>query len=263
MRNSISEKKYFFSLFFFSFLFLTFSVEPVWAVKVSNIEIIPSALVYNDQFECVFTVDFDESNLACGLLGINDPDTKKPWDICPKTGNLGHRYTEGNKRHYNCVAGSQTGIPAPGRYRIVAWRFYSDGAYGDVVASKEVTILSQAPPTNTPVPAQRPSPSPTQTIVPTVTSPIAPQPSLGERPAIVFSPTQGVQPTISFSQVQNRIPSISGKPSFVFPSLPFNSIISYTQTIAGKTVSLGNATFFAGRDFFFQVLTNFFSETSF
>ena len=291
IKKIIAEK---IKIILFSFTFLLFSYSPVHAVNVSNIEINPSTPAYNEMFECVLTVDVDESNLACDMLRLTDPDTTKPWDICPKRDILGHRYTSGNQRYYNCIADSSTGVPGPGTYRIVAWRFYSDGMYGDVIAQKEITIREKPLPTSTPRPSSTPyptkSPTPRPTRTPTpiriptsirTPTPILIPPTI--TPIIVASPTlTGFPPTPLPSQfivepTSPRIyPTVDFYPIHDKPlSLPSNTtsgynigtiIFSVSSKIGKGTISLieiGKGGLDQTSNFLIQVISNFIRETSF
>lgn len=161
MINILQKKvNYFlFLIFFLSFIFFAKNVS--YAVTVTSFEINPSSPTYNSLFDCVIGLDIDYSNIACGLrpLGSN----QKPWDICPKKGETGHRYTENNKRYYKCIANSETNVPIPGKYEIVTWEFWADGAEGKALFSKEINIINQPPPTTAPTATPRPTSTPIPT----------------------------------------------------------------------------------------------------
>ncbi len=251
-------------LFVFGFLLLASSVQ---AVTVSNVEINPSSPVWGQKFECILTVDIDDSNLACDLLPINAPDTQKPIDICPKLPGLGYQKTEGSRRHYSCLADSSTGVAGPGRYRIVAWRFYGDGETGDVIYSKNIEILNTPPPSNTPYPTptyiNTPTRFPTATTVPVLSPNISPTVSL--------NPTSFNQPTVFFptgrSPLVSPTSTDSKKPAFT--SLPdFGSLLKVNiPEKAAKAASLikdkVNETSSSIYEFFKKVIINFINETSF
>ncbi len=233
-------------------------------------------------FECVLTVDVDESNLACDMLRLTDPDTTKPWDICPKRDILGHRYTSGNQRHYNCIADSSTGVPGPGTYRIVAWRFYSDGMYGDIIAQKEITIREKPLPTSTPRPSNTPIPSKSPIPRPThIPTPILIPPTI--TPIVIASPIlTGFFPTPTSSQfiVEPTLPKIYptvdfypirdkplGLPSKTTSGYNIGAIIFSVSSKIGKgTISLieiGKGGLSQSSNFIITVISNFIRETSF
>lgn len=235
-------------------IFFLFSYSPVHAVNVSNIEINPPSPAYGEKFDCIFTVDYDESMLACDMLRLNDPDTIHPWDICPKRDDLGHRYTTGNQRFYHCVADQSTGVPGPGTYRIVAWRFYSDGMYGDVIAQKEIVIRDKPLPSSTPrpsntsYPTKSPTPRPTRTPAPTrIPAPIrTPTPILFPPPP---TPTVIIGPTLTSSEFD--IGAI---------------VLSVSSKIGEGAISLieiGKGGLYQSSNFLVEVITNFIRETSF
>ncbi len=230
-------------------------------------EINPSSPVWGQKFECILTVDTDESNLACDLLPINAPDTQKPIDICPKRDGLGHQRTEGNRRYYRCLADSSTGVPGPGNYRIIAWRFYADGEYGDVIYSKNIQIINAPPPTNTPYPTpttiNTPTRFPTTTTVPVLSPNIS--------PTVRLNPTSFSQPTVFFPtgrrSLVSPMPTDSKKPAFT--SLPdFGSLLQVNiPEKAAKAASLikdkANETSSSIYEFFKKIIINFINETSF
>lgn len=270
IKKIISEK---IKIILFSFTFLLFSYSSVHAVNVSNIEINPSTPAYGEKFDCIFTVDYDESMLACDMLRLDDPDTTKPWDICPKRDDLGHRYTSGNQRFYHCVADQSTGVPGPGTYRIVAWRFYSDGMYGDVIAQKEITIREKPLPTstprpsNTPIPSKSPTPRPTYTSTPivvaspTLTS-FLPTPTSSQ---FIVEPTlPKIYPTVDFYPIHDRP---LGLPSKTTSGYNIGAIIFSVSSKIGKgTISLieiGKGGLDQTSNFLIKVISNFIKETSF
>ncbi|MBI3955042.1 hypothetical protein HY338_01250 [Candidatus Gottesmanbacteria bacterium] len=243
------------------------SASQVQAVTVSNVEVNPSSPVWGQKFECILTVDVDDSNLACDLLPVNAPDTQKPLDICPKRNGLGHQRTEGNRRYYNCLADSSTGVPGPGNYRIVAWHFYSDGAYGDVIYSKNIQILNVPPPTNTPYPTLTPISTPTR--VPTIST--GPVISPYVSPTVIFNPTSFIRPTVFFPTGRNAsafpVPTNSSRP--IFTSWPdFSGLIkvNIAEKVSGavNTVKDGTKdTYLSVYGFLKKVIINFINETSF
>jgi len=267
--------------------------SPVQAVNVSNIDIIPASPTYGEMFECVLTLDYDENDLACDMLALSDPNTKKPWDICPKINEraLGHRYTSGNQRHYNCVADSSTGVPGPGTYRVVAWRFYSDGAYGDVIAEKQITIVDKPPPTVTPFPTKKPISTPTRKPVPTVTlkpsptsvvptitiPPIYNPPAYQANPTIILYPTASLVPSprefkplptepvvVGFMPIRDDISNLRQSGD---SGIPGGEILKKFQTTLGQSTEtiygMGRKTFESGSNFIVNIFINFFNETSF
>lgn len=273
---------------------LFFLTGKVYAVNVSSIDIIPSSPAYNEMFECVLTVDVDEPNLACDMLRLTDPDTTKPWDICPKRDILGHRYTSGNQRHYNCIADSSTGIPGPGTYRVVAWRFYSDGAYGDVIAQREITIREKPLPTLTPrpsltpLPSKTPTPRPTRTPTPTKTptatrtptpTPIPPTitPTVTIGVALTgFPPTPTpyqltveptrpkIFPTVDFYPIRDKPITL---PTPVISENKFGAILLSVPSKIGQglksVVEISQESFGQTGNFLKDVILNFIKETSF
>lgn len=254
-----------------------FFVSSVQAITVSRLETIPAQPAYGQKFECILSVDSDDSNLACDMLGLADPDSKKPWDICPKISGLGYQYTSDGKRHYYCVADSSTNIPRPGNYRIVAWKFYGDGETGDVIYSKNITVLDHLPPTSIPTstiapsrkPTKIPRVNPTNTVIPSII------PTGANLPTQIFtnSPTQfNNQPTVYFPQnrqsLLSPLPSDSKRPLFTsFPNFSeiynlagVSSKIKYVPTflkeksdIIGKNIM----------DYYRMIFDNFLKESSF
>ncbi len=241
----------------FSFLLLASQVQ---AVTVSNVEINPSSPVWGQKFDCILTVDTDESNLACDLLPVNAPDTQKPLDICPKRDGLGHQRTEGNRRYYSCLADSSTGVAGPGNYRIVAWHFYSDGQYGDVIYSKNIQILNVPPPTSTPYPTLTPISTPTR--IPTVTSIPAISPYVS--PSVIFNPTSFNRPTVFFPTGRN---SSVARPVFTswpdFSGLIKVNIVEKASGAVNTVKDRTKETYLSVYGFLKKVIINFINETSF
>jgi hypothetical protein len=288
MKKIITEKYF---LCFLTFLLVFgMSSSSATAVTVSSIDLNPSTLIYNDIFECVLNVDVDDPNLSCGLLRVDDPDDKKPWNICPsnKDGSiLGHRPTDpfDGKRHYNCVIGTQTGVPGPGSYRIVAWKFYNDGANGDIIKELPVSVLAKPPATHTPVPTKTPIPTKKPTTTPTrIPSPTR-TPARTPTPESSFSDEEDVwnnappTPTaVEFTDQddpnipsespineasQSPVPAAQDFFPFSFPSFSLTPVVEHTKRIMQKTASFGIDQSKNVQNFLFSVVINFMAETSF
>jgi len=202
----------------FLFFFLFSRPSEAADLYVSGIGSNPSSPVYNQKFECWIGVSFDEPNLACGLRPAGSSPNTKPWDICPKRNDqgLGRQLTENNLVHYNCIANSSTSVPGPGTYTLVAWRFSQDGAVGNDMATKNITILNTAPtPTNTPVPL----PSPTHAPLPSAT----PVPSSAPTSSVISSPYPSAHPTTSYT---NPNPTSSN----VYPTSAYPTVLQAAPT---------------------------------
>lgn len=249
----------------FILLVLLSVFNQTYAVTATSLSVSPVSPAYNTVFSCAITVDVDNHDVACGLVPADAATNTMPWDICPKKNGLGRQDNDTRTSFvFKCIANTDTKVPGPGNYKIVAWHFWNDGAQGAAIASLPITITEYHAPTLTPIPTQALKPTDIPIFNYSPTSTIRQQ-----FPTQV--PTQYITPfqLLSIPTVarQQNI-TVNSSAGFKLPSLAFlypiiQGVTKQVSSMFGKTIEIGKGMFVDGKNFLFKIVETFLEKTSF